>query len=106
MAQEPSPADIIAATPAARPIPDPALLMKSVLANQKQLEKSVLDYIFLRDAMEEELDSDGRVKKTTVSKYETFFAPGGSVSRLLSRNGKPLGRKSAKEGRRARSKAG
>ncbi len=80
-----------------RPLPDIPSLLRSVKENQKNVEAIVRNYIFNRNEVEEELDGDGKVKKTTTSEYETFYLAGTEVSRLLSRNGKPLSPKEQDE---------
>jgi hypothetical protein len=76
-----------------RPLPQIPALLQSVQENQKNIEQIVQNYISTRQQQEDELDGNGRVKKTTTTVYETFYVGRQQVSRLLSRNGKPLDEK-------------
>ncbi|MGA3323476.1 MAG: hypothetical protein ABSF45_03330 [Terriglobia bacterium] len=70
--------------------PDPAALIKTVAENQKQIEAARKDYIFHRKDEEPEFDSQGHVKSTQIKEYEVYFIGPWEISRLLSKNGKPL----------------
>jgi hypothetical protein len=71
-------------------LPDIPDLLRSLQANQKNVEQLVKDYICTNDEREDELDSDGAVKKSTTMQYEAFYVGRTQLRRTISRNGKPL----------------
>lgn len=78
-------------------VPEPAKLLEAVVANQKQVEALVKDYVFLRTDEEEKLDKHGKLKERNVSVYEVSTIGSVQVSRLISRNGRPLSDKEQKK---------
>ena len=69
---------------------DPVALIKTVEANQNQIEAARKDYIFHRRDEMPELDSQGRLKTNKVREYEVYFIGPWEIDRLLSKDGKPL----------------
>ena len=72
------------------PIPQVAVLLKDLQAHQKKIDEMRENYTFHRTRRVEELDSKGRVKKTTVEEREIFYVNGHQISRLVKRDGVPL----------------
>jgi hypothetical protein len=103
-AQQPAPAKAADAVPSApassiatqpyatadRPLPDIPTLMRDVEANQRRSEAIQKDYIFHSVLTRQETDGQGQPKKTTVEEYDTYWANGVSVGRLMKKNGKDL----------------
>jgi len=84
-------ADAAASSPAPdRPLPDINSLMEQVEAQQKTSLRTVKQYIFRSSHTEQDLDSHGAVKKTSTEERENFWVNGVFISKLLSRDGKPL----------------
>jgi hypothetical protein len=77
-------------TVADRPLPDINSLMGQVEAQQKASLKTAKQYIFRSLHTEQDLDSHGTVKKTSTEERENFWVNGVFISKLLSRDGKPL----------------
>lgn len=65
-------------------------LLRHVEEHQKQVEALREDYTY--DCLEtnQQIDSDGQVKKTTTVKREEFFVNGHMIGRVVERNGQPL----------------
>jgi hypothetical protein len=65
-------------------------LLHSVEEHQKQVETLREDYTY--DCLEtnQQIDSNGQVKKTSTEKREEFFVNGHMIGRLVERNGQPL----------------
>jgi hypothetical protein len=86
-----APADTAESSPASdRPLPDINSLMEQVEAQQKRSLRTVKQYIFRSVHTEQDLDSHGAVKKTSTEERENFWVNGVFISKLLSRDGKPL----------------
>jgi len=64
--------------------------MQQVEAQEKVSEKAIHKYIYHSTNTEQDLDSHGAVKKTNTDEREDFWIYGIFVSRLLSRDGKPV----------------
>jgi hypothetical protein len=78
-------------SPAAdKPIPDIVAMMRDVEANQRKSEAVEKDYIYHSVATEQELDSHGQVKKTTVTESDHYWVKGVPVRRIVKKNGKDL----------------
>jgi hypothetical protein len=73
-----------------RPLPDINALMGQVEAQERESEKTVRQYIYRVVTIERDLDSHGGVKKTSTEERENFYVDGAFISRLLSRDGKPV----------------
>ena len=73
-----------------KPLPDIPTLMRRVEANQRKAEAVEQNYIYREQNKLEELDSHEGVKKTEIRDFEVFWLNGVPISRLLSKNGKPL----------------
>jgi hypothetical protein len=87
----------VGATITAEPLPDIPDLLRSLQANQKNVEDLVKNYICNKEDTEVELDGDGRVKKTTITQYEAFYVGRTEIRRTISREGKPLDEKEQKK---------
>jgi hypothetical protein len=95
LAQGPPAANAVPAEPspaqsASRPLPDINSLMQQVEAQEKTSEKTIRQYIYRVTRTEQDLDSHGSVKKSTTEDRESFWIDGTFISRLLSRDGKPI----------------
>jgi hypothetical protein len=73
-----------------RPLPDINSLMQEVEAQEKDSQKAMRHYIYHVSHVEQDLDSHGAVKKSTSEERESFWIDGVFISRLLSRDGKPI----------------
>src|SRR5438270_629707 len=72
------------------PLPDLPTLFRDIVKHQKELDEIRKNYIFKESSREEELDSNGQIKKTTLEDKETFYVGRRSVSRLLRKDGREL----------------
>ena len=73
-----------------RPLPDIPSLMRDVEANQRKAEATEKDYIYHSVETEQQLDSRGTVKKTTVTESDSYWLEGVPVRREVKKNGRPL----------------
>jgi hypothetical protein len=73
-----------------RPLPDVVALMHDVEANQRKSEAIEKNYIYHSVATEQEDDSHGQVKKTTVTESDHFWVSGVPVRRTTKKDGKAL----------------
>ncbi|MGH9520241.1 MAG: hypothetical protein ACRD2D_11355 [Terriglobales bacterium] len=73
-----------------RPLPDVPTLMREVQAHQLQLDKIRELYTYTSLQTTEDLDANGRVKKTESVTGEDFFVNGHVVEREVKKNGQPL----------------
>lgn len=73
-----------------RPLPDITALMQKVEANQEKLEEIRQLYIYRETQISNELDGDGKIKKTETNIYEVTPYEGQRVRRLISTDGKEL----------------
>ena len=73
-----------------RPLPDVVAMMRSVELNQRKAEGVKKDYIFRSVTTENEVDSSGRVKKSTVTEADHYWSNGVPVMRVVRKNGKDL----------------
>jgi len=73
-----------------KPLPDVVVLMRDVEANERKSEAVQKDYIYRSVETQQETDSHGQVKKTTVTESDHFWVNGVPVRRLLKKDGKPL----------------
>jgi hypothetical protein len=64
--------------------------MHDVEANQRKSEAVQRNYIYHSLATQQELDSHGQVKKTTVTESDHFWVNGVPVRRMVKKDGKPL----------------
>jgi hypothetical protein len=64
--------------------------MQDVESNQRRAEAIEKDYIYRSVATEQELDGQGRVKKTTVTESDHYWIDGVPVRRVVRRDGKDL----------------
>jgi hypothetical protein len=72
-------------------LPDIPSLMHDVEANERKAEAIEKDYIYHSIETQQELDSHGAVKKTTVTESDSYWLEGVPVRRMVKKNGKPLG---------------
>lgn len=75
---------------ASPPLPEVRQLMKEVHEHQKQLEKVRENYTYSDSVTTQEIDSDGKVKKTETEEWEEFFVNGHQIGRKVKKDGKPL----------------
>lgn len=71
-------------------LPDIRQLMHQVEEHQKQLEKVRENYTYTSLQTMEDIDADGRVKKTETTEGEDFFVNGHVIERTVKKNGQPL----------------
>jgi hypothetical protein len=76
--------------PPAPPLPDIRDLMREVQEHQKQLEKVRENYTYSSMQTTEDIDPNGRVKKTESAEGEDFFVNGHVIERTVKKNGAPL----------------
>ncbi len=72
------------------PLPDAPSLFRDVVAHQQKLEKTRESYTYLRHTATNEVDKNGRVKKTDTREAEVFYVNSHEIERTVRRNGKPL----------------
>jgi hypothetical protein len=73
-----------------KPLPDVITLMHDVETNQRKFEAVQKNYIYRSVETEQEFDSHGAVKKTTVTESDHLWVNGVPVRRVLKIDGKPL----------------
>ena len=64
--------------------------MTQVEAQEKASEKAIHKYIYHVTSTEQDLDSHGNVKKTNTAEREDFWVNDTYISKVLSRDGKPV----------------
>jgi hypothetical protein len=64
--------------------------MRDVEINQRKAEAVEKDYIYHSVETEQKLDSNGQVKKNTVTEADHYWVNGVPVRRIVKKNGKPL----------------
>jgi hypothetical protein len=84
-----APASMTSAQTAA-PIPEPASLLKEVLAHQHITDAIRENYTFHEIVTTDTLDSSGHVKETSSEESEVFFVNGHRIIRLVKRDGAEL----------------
>jgi hypothetical protein len=72
------------------PIPDIRQLIREVTEHQKQLEKLRETYTYSSARTIQDIDSNGRVKKTESQELEAFFVNGHAIERTVKKDGQPL----------------
>jgi hypothetical protein len=72
------------------PLPAIQQLMREVAEHQKALEKVVENYTYSSLQTTQDLDSNGRVKKTETEESEIFYVKRHPISRTVKKNGQPL----------------
>lgn len=72
------------------PLPDIRELMHEVQEHQKQLEKVRENYTYSSLQTTQDIDSNGRVKKTETREGEDFFVNGHVIERTVKKDGQPL----------------
>ncbi len=65
-------------------------LLHRVVEHQKQVEAMRENYTYDSVQTNQQIDSNGQVKKTATEKREEFFVNGHMIGRLVERNGQPL----------------
>jgi len=73
-----------------KPIPDVPTLLQQARAHQKEVDKIRENYTYRQYQQQDELDGNGRVKKTETEEDEVFFVNGKEISRKVKKNGKEL----------------
>jgi hypothetical protein len=72
------------------PIPPITTLMLEVQAHQRQLDKVRENYTYREIVQTDDLDSNGKVKKTETEEDEVFYVNSHHIQRLVKKNGKEL----------------
>ena len=88
--QASQPADARAGSSPDTPLPDIVAMMHDVEQNQRRAEAIEKDYICHSVETQQQTDSGGRVKKTTVVEYDHYWSEGVPVRRLVRKDGKDL----------------
>jgi hypothetical protein len=73
-----------------KPLPDIVAMMHDVETNQRKAEAVERDYLFHSVATEQEVDSHGQAKKTTITESDHYWVNDVPVRRLEKKNGKAL----------------
>lgn len=71
-------------------LPDIVALMRDVETNERKAETVEQNYIYHSVATEQEFDSHGQVKKTTITESDHFWINGVPVQRTTKRDGRTL----------------
>jgi hypothetical protein len=80
------------------PLPDIRQLMREVVAHQSQIEKIRENYTYNSLQTIQEIDSDGKIKKTETEERNDFFVNGHLIERIEKKDGQALsGRDREKE---------
>jgi hypothetical protein len=72
------------------PVPDIRRLMQEVQEHQRQLDKIRESYTYTSMETGQDIDANGRVKKTETKESEVFFVNGHIIGRTVKKNGQPL----------------
>lgn len=84
-------------------LPDIRQLMVEVMQHQREMDKVRENYTYHSTVLTEELDSAGKVTKTSTEETDTFFVNSHRIERTTKRDGKPLeGRDLEKEDERVK----
>jgi hypothetical protein len=87
-----------AAPPVPAPLPDIRQLMREVVAHQSQIEKVRENYTYSSIQTIQDIDSNGKVKKTETEERNDFFVNGHLIERIEKKDGQALsGRDEEKE---------
>lgn len=73
------------------PLPDIRQLMHEVIEHQRQLEKVRENYTYNSFQAIEEVDANGKVRKTETEERNNFFVNGHLIERIIKKDGRPLG---------------
>lgn len=73
-----------------KPLPDIVAMMHDVEANQRKSESVEKDYIYHSVLTEQEVDGNGKIKKTRVTESDHFWVNGVPVRRVVKKDGKDL----------------
>lgn len=79
-----------APAPDEAPIPDIRQLMVDVMKHQREMDSVRENYTYHSTVLTEELDSAGRVTKTSTEDVDTFFVNSHRIERTVKRAGRPL----------------
>ena len=82
---------VAAAQAGSVPLPDIRQLMHEVIEHQRQLEKVRENYTYNSFQAIEEVDANGKVRKTETEERNNFFVNGHLIERIIKRDGRPLG---------------
>jgi hypothetical protein len=72
------------------PLPDIRQLMREVIAHQRQLEKVRENYTYNSFQTIQEMDADGKVRKTETEERNNFFVNSHLIERIIKKDGRPL----------------
>lgn len=72
------------------PLPDIAVLLKEVKANEDQVDDLLEKYTFTQKETDRETDQTGQLREKESKVYELTFYKGNRIRRLIEKNGKPL----------------
>jgi hypothetical protein len=73
-----------------RPLPDIPSMMREVESHQKVAEAIQKDYLYRSMETQQELDGQGRVKKTATREFDVFWSNGVPVHRMTKKDGREL----------------
>jgi len=77
-------------SPVPAPLPGIKTLMLEVVDHQRQLDKIKENYTFHEFQQTDDLDSNGKIKKTETEENEIFYVNSHHIERLVKKNGKDL----------------
>lgn len=72
------------------PLPDIQQLMREVIDHQKQLDHVRENYTYTSLVTSDDIDADGKVKKSESHEYDEFFVNGHLIGREVKKNGQGL----------------
>jgi hypothetical protein len=77
-------------TQSSEPIPGIRQLMTEVMQHQRALDKLRENYTYKSSFTDQEMDSNGQVKKTETEERDVFFVNSHRIERTVTKDGKPL----------------
>lgn len=77
-------------TPAGKPLPDIATLLRDLQANEENVESLIDKYSFVQKSTKRELGKDGILRDTESETVQLSFYKGRRITRLIEKNGRPL----------------
>lgn len=72
------------------PLPEPAVLAKEVEAHQRRMDELRENYTFHEATVTDELDANGKTRKSESEDRDVFFVNGYRIAQLIRKDGKEL----------------
>ena len=79
-----------AVQPPTTPLPDIRQIMRQVVEHQRQLEKVRENYTYDSIQTIQDVDADGKIKKTATEERTNFFVNSHLIERIVKKDGQPL----------------